>query len=173
MFILGIDPGSQNLGWGVLELDERGQLITCHQGILRPKESGRFQIRLCSLAAETEKLLAYWRPQFAVVEKIFLGKNADSAFKLGHIRGVCVVECHKIGAEIVEYTAREVKKVITGSGSADKVTVRQMLYAQLGIEGKVDLPLDASDALALAYSFFIRSQTAQILGERRQPNQDI
>lgn len=91
-----------------------------------------------------------------VIEQIFLGKNVDSAFKLGHARGICMHEAVVAGAEVREYATRLVKKLVTGSGAADKMQVQMALQRllQVSIEGT----LDASDALALAYHHAVQME---------------
>ena len=116
-----------------------------------------------------QELISKHQPEVAVIEKIFLGKNVDSAFKLGHIRGICAVECQKVGAKIVEITPRTVKKQITGSGSAEKELVRNFLYRQLGIKEDTSKTLDASDALALAFCHILQdSISLKVRGMERR-----
>lgn len=100
------------------------------------------------LGEALESLLAKYKPQQVVIEKIFLGKNADSAFKLGHARGVAMYEAAKTEAHVVEYATRVVKKGIVGNGGASKEDVQSCLQRLLKI--KAIERLDASDALALA-----------------------
>ena len=95
-----------------------------------------------------ETLMKKYKPQQVSVEKIFLGKNADSAFKLGHARGVSMYESAKGGAEIFEYATRVVKKGIVGTGAADKDQVKMAVMRLLNL--KAIQQIDASDALALA-----------------------
>jgi crossover junction endodeoxyribonuclease RuvC len=117
---------------------------------LKIAERADFVPRLGVMSQRVEVLIQQLRPQVCVIEKIFLGRNVDSAFKLGHIRGVCIHESIKVGAEIVEYTPRLVKQGVTGSGSATKEQVQMLLYSQLNIRPKEN-SFDASDALALAF----------------------
>jgi crossover junction endodeoxyribonuclease RuvC len=147
--ILGIDPGTQVLGYGVVEKTPRGIVYVTH-GHLKIAEKVGFTERLGIMSRRVAELISEIKPQVAVIEKIFLGKNVDSAFKLGHIRGVCIYESQKWGAEICEYTPRVVKQGIAGSGAASKEQVQTMLYSLLNIRG-VKESLDASDALALAF----------------------
>ncbi len=150
MKILGIDPGTLNLGWGLIELDNNQKVIQVKRGCISvPAKDSLFK-RLHRLNFELSTLVQEEKPQVAAIEKIFLGKNVDSAFKLGHVRGVCAAQCIAGGAEIVEYAARTVKKQVTGSGAASKELVRTFLYQQLGLRDQ-GLPMDASDALALAF----------------------
>ncbi len=149
MLILGIDPGTQVLGYGVVRKTPRGVEYVEHDQ-LKISDRMDFVARLGIMAQRVEDLIQRVRPQVCVIEKIFLGRNVDSAFKLGHIRGVCMHQATKVGAEIVEYTPRTVKQGVTGSGSASKEQVQMLLYSQLNIRAKTN-SFDASDALALAY----------------------
>ena len=89
--------------------------------------------------------------QIAPVPSVFFAKNAKSALVLGHIRGAVLVACRKRGMTFNEYPPKVVKQSVTGDGAASKEQVARMVFAQLGIEGG-DLPLDASDALAIAWT---------------------
>lgn len=150
MIILGIDPGTLVLGYGLVRKTPRGIEHIDH-GHIKIAQKIDFVERLGMMSQRVADLITETKPQVAVIEKIFLGKNVDSAFKLGHIRGVCIHEASKVGAAICEYTPREVKLGITGSGASEKEQVRMLLYSQLGIREDVKKTLDASDALALAF----------------------
>lgn len=149
MLILGIDPGTQILGYGLVKKTPRGVEYLQHDQ-LKISEKAPFVERLGVMSQRVEKLIQEIRPDVCVIEKIFLGRNVDSAFKLGHIRGVCVHQAIKVGATIFEYTPRLVKQGVTGSGSATKEQVQMLLYSQLNIRPKEN-SFDASDALALAF----------------------
>jgi crossover junction endodeoxyribonuclease RuvC len=146
--IFGIDPGSQHTGFGVIQAE--GDRIThVAHGVLSSKASFDFNQKLKHMGVEIASLIQSFKPDIVVVERIFLGKNADSAFKLGHIRGVCLFGAAQAGAQIVEYAARSVKKGITGNGAAEKEQVQMIVFASLGLKGTAQM--DASDALALAF----------------------
>ena len=150
MKILGIDPGTQNLGWGFISTDSKRNINKVEFGVLKAPARLNFYERLEFFDSEIHKICEAYSPDFAVIEKIFLGKNVDSAFKLGHIRGVCAARCVAAGSQVQEIAARTVKKAITGSGAADKMVVQNFLFQQLNI--RTDMKsLDASDALALAF----------------------
>lgn len=146
--VLGIDPGSRFTGFGAVRADGRRVEHVSHGVISLPAQLS-FNERIGIIAGEMESLLARLKPDVTVVERIFLGKNADSAFKLGHARGIVLAAAVRSGAEIVEYATRSVKKGITGNGSATKEQVQMILFATLGIREAAQE--DASDALALAY----------------------
>lgn len=149
MVILGIDPGTQVLGFGVVEKTSKGVVYLRH-GQIKIADKIGFNERLGIMAHRVAEVIAEIKPNITVVEKIFLGKNVDSAFKLGHIRGICMYEAQKTGSQICEYTPREVKAGIAGSGAASKEQVQALLYSILRVTDK-NPSLDASDALALAF----------------------
>lgn len=151
--ILGLDPGTRTTGFGCIEWPEnlRGQtqprLLGC--GIISLESAVSLPQRLCELSDNLRELILKWSPDDIVVEKVFLGKSADSAFKLGHARGVILAEAARCAsAKVHEYATRQVKQGVGGSGSADKMQVMARVQYFLGLQ-KID-SLDASDALALA-----------------------
>lgn len=152
--ILGIDPGSQVAGFGVIRLKssryfEFQDVEHLGHGIIRLGDSEKnFSSRLATLGQSMKELIQKYKPTDLSIEKIFLGKNADSAFKLGHSRGVVLYEATVAGCEVYEYATRSVKKGITGRGAAEKEDVRAVLEVLLKL-GRIQ-HLDASDALALA-----------------------
>ncbi len=126
------------------------------------------------MGIEVSSLIQSFKPDIVVVERIFLGKNADSAFKLGHIRGVCLFGAAQAGAQIVEYAARSVKKGITGNGAAEKEQVQMIVFAALGIKGPAQM--DASDALALAFYHARNMEVESVMsraGSRRPGNSGL
>lgn len=133
-------------------------------GVIAPPPTLSFHERIGIIGGEFELLLERFRPDVAVVERVFLGKNADSAFKLGHARGVVVAAAARSGCRLVEYATRAVKQGITGNGGASKEQVQAVLFAalQLGKRRAAEVKADASDALALA---FFHSRNLEI--ERR------
>ena len=147
--ILGIDPGSLYTGFGAVRVQgSRIELVSC--GAIAPPGEMDFNARIGIIADEVEALIAKLKPQVTVIERIFLGKSADSVFKLGHARGVAVAGAIRAGSEVVEYASRAVKKGITGNGAAAKEQVQAVLFATLGLPARTQMRLDASDALALA-----------------------
>ncbi len=117
-------------------------------GVLKFDEKIPLAERLLSIGQGVRELFEKFQPNHLSLEKIFLGKNADSAFKMGHARGVIIYEALKAQAEVFEYATRVVKKGITGSGGADKDHVRLVIQNRLGLAPLKSL--DASDALAMA-----------------------
>lgn len=143
--IIGIDPGSRIAGFGVLELAEDFRFLEA--GVIDVRSSGELPQRLAELSQQIAALFLKWRPDAVSLEKVFLGKNPDSAFVLGHARGVCLAHAAESGAQVAEYATRAVKKAVGGRGSSSKEELQRVIEMQFG--RKVP-QLDATDALALA-----------------------
>jgi crossover junction endodeoxyribonuclease RuvC len=165
MIILGIDPGTRRTGFGVIDVTTRIKVLD--SGVIRLAESQSLPLRLATLQLELNALFSKYRPPITVIEQIFFGKNADSAFKLGHARGVCLAVAASYGSQVEEYAAKTVKKAITGNGGADKETVRLIVTRLLNYTPESN-DMDVSDALALALchaqSLAVAQQTARALG---------
>lgn len=156
MIIIGLDPGSRFTGYGVISFDGRNVQHLDH-GVITNSASTNLANRLRVIGEELSSVFAQHKPNHVVVEKIFVGKNVDSAFKLGHVRGVAFYEACRAGAFVAEYTAREVKKGISGYGAAEKEQIRFLICNYLKIQANIQI--DAADALALA---IYHSQRADI-----------
>ena len=148
MVILGIDPGSITTGYAFLDIEGNAYRVLQY-GVLHAPATQSLENRLLKIVTGLEELLDQYRPQALAMEGVFFEKNAKSALVLGHIRGAILVACRKRGMTFNEYPPSLVKQAVTGDGSASKEHVANMVFARLGIEPG-DLPLDASDALAIA-----------------------
>lgn len=146
--ILGLDPGTRHAGFGLIRVTG-DRLEHLDHGVIRLNEKWNLSERLRRLHEELHKIYAQFSVKTTVVEKIFFGKNADSAFKLGHARGVCLLVSAQHGVLVEEYAARYAKKCVTGSGAASKDHVQLVVMNLLGLRS-APLAFDASDALALA-----------------------
>lgn len=150
MIILGIDPGSITTGYAFLDTDGKCPKVL-EYGVLHASETKALEDRLLHIITELEKLLDKYHPQALSMEGVFFAKNARSALVLGHIRGAVLVTCRRRGMTYNEYPPTVVKQAVAGTGNASKEQVANMVFARLGIEGD-GLPLDASDALAIAWT---------------------
>ena len=148
MLILGIDPGSGSTGYGVVEC-RAGRLRAVAQGTIEPPPHLAFLLRLPHIAAAIEALVRRVAPEGAAIEDVFHARNSRVALQLGHVRGAALLPVLQAGVPIFGYSPRLVKKAVTGSGAAEKDQVRRMVRLLLGL-GDAPLPLDASDALAVA-----------------------
>lgn len=150
--ILGIDPGTRVLGYGALSWEPRRPRMVS-AGVFRANARWEISRRLGHLAAELERLFEELSPGIAVVESAFASRNVRSALRLGEARGVVLACAARAGAEVIEMAPASAKKAVLGHGAASKHQIARMVGAQLG-EPELDLPEDATDALALALAHF-------------------
>jgi crossover junction endodeoxyribonuclease RuvC len=144
--VLGIDPGSRVTGWGVVEA-HGGDLRHVASGMIALSAAG-LEARLARLYAECRRLVEEWAPVAVVVERAFLARNVQSAFRLGEARGAVLAAAGATGAALHEYTPAAVKLAAVGDGRADKRAIGRGVAARLGL-ARPPAP-DAADALALA-----------------------
>jgi crossover junction endodeoxyribonuclease RuvC len=152
--VLGIDPGSQRTGFGVV--DATGpRLIYVASGVIRT-EQGEFSARLCEIFRCVRSVVAQYRPQEIAIERVFVNRNPDSALKLGQARGAAICGTVDANAEVFEYATRQIKQAVVGSGNAEKAQVQLMMRSILKLEGQ--LTVDAAYALAAAVCHALRGQ---------------
>ena len=144
--ILGIDPGSLSTGYAVIESDGNTSRYIA-SGQIKVSSLPSIE-RLANIYDSINAVAKTHRPSTMVIENVFMSKNADSALKLGQARGVAICAGVKSGLSVHEYSARFVKKTITGNGAADKRQVKYMACRLLGIAEREQN--DESDALAIA-----------------------
>jgi len=160
--ILGIDPGSQRTGVGIIDVDATGKVRHIHHQPLVLLGEGDFAARLKRLLHGLAALIEEYRPQEVAIEQVFVGRSADSALKLGQARGAAISAVVLRDLPVSEYAAREVKLAVVGTGGADKAQIQHMVAAMLGLTGKIQA--DAADALAIALTHAHVRATAQRLG---------
>lgn len=148
MRVLGIDPGSETTGWGVVEGDARRYALVDF-GTVKAKPRERFAARLLKISVGVEELIERFRPDVCAVEEAFFAVNVKTALQLGHVRGVVLLAAERAGVEIAEYAPRLVKQTVVGYGAAEKQQVQEMMRVLLRLRA-APTPLDASDALAVA-----------------------
>ncbi|HLZ97720.1 MAG TPA: crossover junction endodeoxyribonuclease RuvC [Steroidobacteraceae bacterium] len=152
--VLGIDPGSQCTGFGVV--DATGSRLTyVASGVIRTGQ-GEFAERLCEIFRCVRTVVAEYRPQEIAIERVFINRNPDSALKLGQARGAAICGTVDADAEIFEYATREIKLAVVGSGSAEKGQVQLMIKSILKLDGP--MTADAADALATAVCHALRGR---------------
>jgi crossover junction endodeoxyribonuclease RuvC len=145
MRILGIDPGTLVMGYGVVE-ERQGGLAHVSDGTISP--SGELAQRLRELYDGLQEMIRCYTPDCVAMESPFFSKNVVSTVKLGQVQGVVVLAATHAAIDSCSYTPMEVKSAVAGYGKASKGQVREMVKRLLGINGP--LSLDASDALAVA-----------------------
>lgn len=144
--ILGIDPGSRVTGYGIIKEDKR-KLLYIDSGCIRTSE-GELSQRLLQIYNGICLLMDKYFPDEVAIEEVFMHKNASSALKLGHARGVAMVAAASHRVAISEYSAREVKLSLAGYGAAEKEQVKHMVVSLLQLTSSPQS--DAADALAIA-----------------------
>ena len=160
--IIGIDPGSQRTGVGIIDVAADGRVTPVWHGPLVLLGADDFPQRLKTLALGLRDLVAEYRPEEVAIEKVFMGKNADSALKLGQARGAAITTLVLHELPVAEYAPTEIKLAVVGRGGAEKTQVQHMVGLMLGLTGK--LQADAADALAVAITHAHVRATAQRLG---------
>ncbi|MEM7612301.1 MAG: crossover junction endodeoxyribonuclease RuvC [Pseudomonadota bacterium] len=144
--ILGIDPGSRITGYGIVDYaGDKPSLIEA--GVIRAAE-GDFNDRLALIYRSVKALIERLQPDQLSVEQVFVSRNAGTALKLGAARSAAICASFSHNIAIAEYTPREIKLAVTGSGSASKEQVQHMMRLLLSVTDK--LQADAADALAVA-----------------------
>lgn len=146
--VLGVDPGSDTTGYGVIDSDGRRYVLVEYAGIRGPKHLS-FPQRLLAISRKLEEVIERLSPQACAVEDTFYAVNVKSALKLGQARGAVLVAAARAGVEVFEYSPLEIKSALVGYGRAEKQQVQEMVRVLLGMKD-VPEPLDASDALAVA-----------------------
>ncbi len=147
MRLIGLDPGLQKTGWGIVE-SNGNRLRHIANGVVKSNSKLSLAERLVELHTGLEDVLAEWQPVSAAVEETFVNKNPASTLKLGQARGIALLVPASHGLLVAEYTPNHVKKAVVGAGHAAKEQVEAMVNILLpGI--KINGP-DAADALAVA-----------------------
>jgi crossover junction endodeoxyribonuclease RuvC len=148
MRVLGIDPGFDRTGFGVVE--QRGsKLVWVYHGCLQTSAKDPFPLRLQQVRDATAEVLKEFKPDVVVVEDLFFQSNAKTAIKVGMARGVIFLAIADAKARIIELTPNQVKQGITGWGGADKKQVQEMVQRLLNLK-RIPKSDDAADALAIA-----------------------
>ena len=168
MRVLGIDPGSQITGIGIIDAETRGDAKSGGEGnqhvfsesLRLPK--GELSRRLGAIYQRLETVIGEYKPQVIALEKVFLAKNPQAALTLGHARGAAMLAGVNAGLEVYEYSATEIKKTIVGRGRADKAQVQHMVRALLQLKEQPEV--DESDALACALCHVHQSQSPLTAG---------
>lgn len=145
--ILGIDPGSRVTGYGLIMADGR-EWRYLDSGCIRMQTEDPLPARVKTIFTCLSELIRQWQPTQASVEQVFLSNNADSALKLGQARGAALAALGAQDIPVSEYTARQIKLAVVGTGGAEKVQVQHMVMRLLQLEKAPQA--DAADALAAA-----------------------
>ena len=159
--ILGIDPGSQVTGVGVIQA--RGQQLSYQYAESLKLGKADLSQRLKCLYGDLQSVIEQFRPDVVAVERVFIAKNPHSALVLGHARGAAVLAAVNNDIAMVEYSATEIKKTVVGRGRADKAQVQHMMRILLGLRAAP--AADAADALAAAVCHAHHLQSQRVMGQ--------
>jgi crossover junction endodeoxyribonuclease RuvC len=161
--VLGIDPGSETTGWGVVEGDPDGRSYRMIEfGAVKLSSSAPFSSRLLKISRALEEVVDKLKPDACAIEEAFYANNPKVILKLGQVRGVALLIAERAALEIGEYSPRLVKQTVAGYGNAEKRQVQEMVRVLLGLRS-IPQPHDAADALAVAICHFHHAGVRQRL----------
>ena len=161
MKIIGIDPGTGILGFGVIEV-KRNTLSMITAGVITTPAHTPLDERLEDIFDGLTEIIAETKPDVMSIEKLFFAQNVTTAMSVSHARGVAMLTGRKAGLPIAEYTPLEIKQTLTGYGRADKKQMQEMVKVQLGLQS-IPKPDDAADALAAAITHALMSRTRSLV----------
>lgn len=165
MLVLGIDPGSNTTGYGLVDR-VRGRYALVGAGVVRTDAKAPVPQRLRTIYEGLSAVLERDRPAVVAIESIFHHKSSESALRLGQARGVALLACAVAGLEVFEYNAMTIKKSVSGDGRADKDQLARVVRMLLGPGVAEGLPADATDALAIAMTHLAHARHIDAVGAR-------
>lgn len=151
--ILGIDPGTGILGFGVVDCEIGKPLRLVTGGVISTPAHTPIEIRLEEIFNGLNQIIAETKPTEVSIEKLFFSKNVTTAISVAQARGVAILAAQLAKLPVAEYTPNQIKQTLTGYGSADKKQVQEMVRVQLNLQ-QVPKPDDAADALAATITHF-------------------
>ena len=157
--ILGIDPGTLVMGFGLIQI-EGPRILLLEMGVLKLSKFKEHQRRLQLIYNKVQELTRLYSPSEVAIEAPFFGKNVQSMLKLGRAQGVAIAAALSRDIPVIEYSPKKIKMSITGNGNASKEQVAAMLGQVLGIKSQQDY-LDATDALGAALCHFYQNRLQQ------------
>lgn len=149
MLVLGIDPGTAIVGYGLVREENDGSLIAVEYGVIRTPAKTPMVERLETIYDSLGDIVKQFQPDRAAVEELFFARNVTTAITVSQARGVILLALKKADLQVNEYKPNVVKQSITGYGGADKTQMQEMVRLLLNLE-KIPRPDDAADALAIA-----------------------
>lgn len=147
--ILGIDPGTGILGFGVIDVGSTGKISLVDAGVIRTPVHENDAIRLLTIYDELESIIKEIKPDVMSVEKLFFARNVTTAMTVSQARGVVLLLGMQNNLDIHEFTPMQIKQAVTGYGKADKKQIQEMVRTLLQLK-EIPQPDDAADALAAA-----------------------
>ncbi len=163
MRILGIDPGTGILGFGVIEINEKRNagFTMVDAGVVRTAPHTPHDERLEDIFKSLTEIIEATKPDACSIEKLFFSRNVTTAMTVAEARGVAILAARLKGIPIYEYTPPQIKQTLTGYGKADKKQVQEMVRVQLGLK-EVPKPDDCADALAAAITYAVMRRTTDV-----------
>lgn len=155
MRIIGIDPGTGILGFGVIEIKNQ-KIHLIDAGVISTPAHTPLDVRLEDIYDSLMDIIKQTSPTIMSIEKLFFSRNVTTAMSVSHARGVAMLAGRKNGLLIAEYTPLQIKQTVTGYGKADKKQVQEMVKVQLGLK-KAPRPDDCADAIAAAITHYLMS----------------
>lgn len=149
MRILGIDPGTGILGFGIIDIDAKGKASLIDAGVIRTPVKQADSDRLFTIFQELTEVINELKPDVMAVERLFFAQNVTTAMSVSQARGVVLLMGKQHKMELHEYTPLQIKQALTGYGRADKKQIQEMVRVILGLK-EVPKPDDCADALAAA-----------------------
>ena len=157
MRILGIDPGLDITGYGVIE-EGSGNPVVLEAGVIRTSHKRPLKDRLNSIYNQLTDLIKITKPNVSVVEKLYSHyKHPMTAILMGHARGVILLCCNQNQVDVIDYPAKTAKRAVTGNGNASKIQVQLVVNKVLNLKEQ-DRPLDVTDALALSLTYIYHTK---------------
>ena len=147
--ILGIDPGTAILGFGVIDIDEKRKISMIEAGVIRTPAKQADSDRLLTIHDDLKAIILETKPDIMVVEKLFFVQNITNGISVAQARGVVLLLGKQSNLELFEYTPLEIKQALTGYGHAPKKQIQEMVKTILGLK-QIPQPDDCADALATA-----------------------
>lgn len=156
MRIIGIDPGTGILGFGVIDVFD-GKMKIVDAGVVTTPAHTPIDVRLEDIFDSLTEVISETKPEVMSIEKLFFAQNVTTAMSVSQARGVAILAGRKGGMPIHEYTPLQIKQTVTGYGKADKKQVQEMVRVQLGLS-QVPQPDDCADALAAAITHYLMNR---------------
>jgi crossover junction endodeoxyribonuclease RuvC len=161
--ILGIDPGTATVGYGLIEACD-GRLTAVAYGVITTTARARTAVRLQHIYREINRLIRQYHPDTAAIEELFFGRNITSAFMVGQARGVLLLALANAGLTIGEYSPPKIKEAVSGYGKATKEQVQFMVQNVLSLDAP-PRPDDAADGLAIAITHYHYQRYLDLMGD--------
>lgn len=162
MRILGIDPGTGIVGFGVIDVTSRGKYELVDAGVIRTPINQNLPDRLSTIYDELLEIIKANSPDEISVEKLFFSKNVKTAISVSHARGVILLAAKQSGLVIGEYTPQQIKQALTGYGKAKKDQVQAMVQSILQLKTPIKQD-DCADAIAAAVCHAMSSETLNVV----------